>query len=323
MEKNGYITENINNKTLKKRISINMNRKATIIKRASKSLKRKSMHHAPIKKRKSMKVNENNNQEKRKSVKAKSFNNNQGNENISERKSIKSITMKDNQGNTSKIKRKSKRYTINKLKLNGNSFVNNLKLTSGREDKNMKDSSNKGSDVSQHELKNINIMETKILQKSKEKEKENDNNFINLNLININLNNVKDYIPKHSMHILNNYNFEEAIQYDMRSICAIFYIFLLSKEPLCHAFLFRSPLELFPLRLCLLLFIISSDLALNALFYLDDKISEKYKYAKNLFLFTFNNNITIILLSTLIGFIFMTLFTNLSNSTNSIIDVFR
>ena len=67
----------------------------------------------------------------------------------------------------------------------------------------------------------------------------------------------------------------------------------------------------------------STDLALNSFFYLDDIISKKYKYAQNLFLFTFSNNITIILLSAFIGFIFMTLFTNLSNSTNSIRDVFR
>ena len=108
----------------------------------------------------------------------------------------------------------------------------------------------------------------------------------------------------------------------MRSVCAIFYIFLLSKQAILHAFLFRSPLSLFSLRLCLQFFIISSDLALNAIFYLDDKISEKYRYTKNLFLFTFNNNITVILLSTLIGFIFLTLFTKLSNASNAIRNIF-
>ena len=145
----------------------------------------------------------------------------------------------------------------------------------------------------------------------------------NLNLININLNNIKDYTPKSSSHILNIYSFEEAIKYDMRSICLIFYIFLLSKQAAFHAFLFKSPLETFQIRFCLLLFIISSDLALNAIFYLDDKISKKYRSVQNLFLFTFNNNITIILISTFIGFLFLTLFTNLSNSTNKIRDVFR
>jgi hypothetical protein len=142
-------------------------------------------------------------------------------------------------------------------------------------------------------------------------------------LINTNLNKIEEYTPQSSLHILNNYTFEEAIQYDFRSVLAIFYIFLLSKQAICHAFLYRSPLEPFPLRLCLLIFIISCDLALNALFYLDDKISNKYKYAQNLFLFTFNSNITIILLSTLIGFVFMTLWTNLGSSTNELRNIFR
>jgi len=109
----------------------------------------------------------------------------------------------------------------------------------------------------------------------------------------------------------------------MRSLFRIYYIYLLAKQAIFHAFLFKSPLELFPLRLCLLIFIISSDLALNALFYFDDKISEKYRYTKGLLLFAFSNNITVILLSTAIGFILLTLFTKLSNSTNSIRRVFK
>ena len=109
----------------------------------------------------------------------------------------------------------------------------------------------------------------------------------------------------------------------MRPLCKIFYIYLLTNQAIFHAFLFRSPLELFPLRLCLLFFIISSDIALNALFYFDDKISKKYRYAKSLFLFAFSNNITVILLSTFIGFILLTLFTKLSNSTNDLRNIFR
>ena len=102
----------------------------------------------------------------------------------------------------------------------------------------------------------------------------------------------------------------------------ILYIFII-KTSNFSCFLFKSPLEILYLRLCLLIFIYSSDLALNAFFYLDDKISEKYHYAKGLFLFAFSNNITVILLSTFIGFVFMTLFTNLSNSTNEIRNIFR
>ena len=122
---------------------------------------------------------------------------------------------------------------------------------------------------------------------------------------------------------MNNYSFEEAIKYDLRPICSIFYIFLLSKQAAFHTFLYKSPIVLFPIRACLLIFIISSDLALNSFFYLNDKISEKYKFAKNIFLFAFNNNLTVILLSTLIGFLFLTLFTKLSNLTNNIIGIFR
>ena len=189
----------------------------------------------------------------------------------------------------------------------------------------LKDKSTISNSLILKDSKNIDSFPTQGLEKSKTNKeeinlKENGNYF---NLININLKNHKKDVPKSSKCILNNYCFEEAIKYDLRSVLVIFYIFLLSKQAIFHAFLYRSPYEPFPLRLCLLIFIISSDLALNAIFYLDDKISEKYKYAKNLFLFTFNNNLTIILLSTLIGFIFMTLFTNLNNSIHKIRSIFK
>ena len=114
-------------------------------------------------------------------------------------------------------------------------------------------------------------------------------NNVNFNIIKINLNNTKKYTPQNPLIILNNYTFEEAIKYDMRSICAIFYIFLLSKQATMHTFLYKSPLESFQIRFCLLLFVISSDLALNAIFYLDDLISKKKIILK--IYFTFNNNI--------------------------------
>ena len=63
---------------------------------------------------------------------------------------------------------------------------------------------------------------------------------------------------------------KEAFKYDRRNILVIFYIYLLSKEAFFHPFFYKSPLVLFPLRFCLILFIISSDLALNAFFYFND-----------------------------------------------------
>ena len=68
---------------------------------------------------------------------------------------------------------------------------------------------------------------------------------------------------------------------------------------------------------------ISTDLALNALLYLNDNISKKYRYAKSIFLFAFSDNITIIIFSTLLCFILISLLTKLISSTYSIRKVFR
>ena len=219
-------------------------------------------------------------------------------------------------GNTSPINKNKNKSVLAKNKINSNK--------KSRKKKNliMNSRNSISNDIlfSHSNDKNIDQLQTQGENKFNEEKGKRDD--IDLSLIKINLNNLKEYQPTKSNYILNNYTYEEAIKYDLRSVCEIFYIFLLSKQVGFHAFLFRSPLEPFPLRLCLLIFIISSDLALNSFFYLDDKISEKYRYAKNIFLFAFNNNLTVILLSTLIGFIFLTLFTKLSNSTNSIRNVF-
>ena len=176
----------------------------------------------------------------------------------------------------------------------------------------------------QEREKKRNSKMSKKNKKQKIKVKNEYENYENNNftIININLNKGREYIPQYSTQILNNYTFKEAIKFDLRTILLIYYIILLSKQAIFHAFLFKSPLELFSLRLCLFFFIYSSDIALNAFFYLDDKISEKYNQAKNLFLFAFSNNITVILLSTFLGFVLMTLFTNLGNSSNQIRNVF-
>ena len=63
------------------------------------------------------------------------------------------------------------------------------------------------------------------------------NNIFNLNLITINLNHKNKNIPNTSRHILNNYTYEKAIKYDMRATCEIFYIFLLSKQPILCFFI--------------------------------------------------------------------------------------
>ena len=149
----------------------------------------------------------------------------------------------------------------------------------------------------------------------------NDNN--NFGIIRIDLNNIKEYFPLDSNQSLHNYSFDEAIKYDRRNIFRVFYIYLLSKQIIFRTFLQRSPLELFYLRFTLFIFMLSCDLALNALFYFNDNISKKYHYAQNLFLFTFSNNITIIIYSTLISSFLLTFLNKLSNSSDAIRNVFR
>ena len=175
---------------------------------------------------------------------------------------------------------------------------------------------------------NLQMIKTTPKKKNKIKIKDKDNNGINednnFGIIKLKLNSdIKKYYPKDSNQSLHNYTFDEATKYDRRNIFRVFYIYLLSKQIIFRTFLQKSPLELFPLRLTLFIFMLSCDLALNALFYFNDNISKKYHYASNLFFFTFSNNITIILYSTLISYFILTLLSKLSNSSNAIRNVFR
>ena len=238
---------------------------------------------------------------------------------------IKNLKIVDNSSSINYLKEIPKKITSNLNEIQSNNSNNQNKkrnkktkeiiLTSNKFKKNQKlNLREKTEIVPKGNNKNDNIIQ---IEKNK--------NLKNYSLINIqlNLSRKHKHIPPDSHIILNNYNYQEAIKYDLRELCVIFYIFALAKQIFFHTFLFRSPLELFPLRLCLFFFIMSSDLALNALFYFNDNISKKYRNAKNLFLFTFSDNITIIILSTFIGFILLTLLSKLSNSINSIKDIFK
>ena len=185
---------------------------------------------------------------------------------------------------------------------------------------------NKG--IKSNKIKNITVLPTQGISNNKEEDNNiriENKNLEEYTLINmdLNLSRNKKYYPPDSHIILNNYTFEEAIKYDKRELCVIFYIYALSKQIFFHTFLYRSPLEILSLRIILFIFIISSDLALNALFYFNNNISKKYRKAKNLFLFAFSDNILIIFLSTFVGFILLTFLAKLSSSTNTIREVFR
>ena len=102
------------------------------------------------------------------------------------------------------------------------------------------------------------------------------------------------------------------------------YRYLISKDNILNVIFFNPPLELKPLRICILMFNFACDFALNALFYLSDNISDKYHYSgSNKLLFTLINNLTISLSSTIISFILLYFFQTLTKSSNKIENLFR
>ena len=144
------------------------------------------------------------------------------------------------------------------------------------------------------------------------------------NLILINANNSLKNKPPSSKYILNNYNYKEAIKYDERDFWRIFYICILHKEIIINTFFFSSPLEIQNLRLSLFIFTFSCDFALNALFYLNENISEKYHYkGESLYLFILINNLTITAFSTIISYLIVKFLNCLTNSQDSIEQLFR
>ena len=162
-----------------------------------------------------------------------------------------------------------------------------------------------------------------ILRKNNKLNKEN-NCPGYYNLIQISANNSKNNAPPESKYILDNYNYEEAIKYDTRDFWRIYFICLLSKENILNTFFFKSSLESQPIRISLFIFSYSCDLALNALFYFNQKISDKYHYkGESLYLFIFINNMIISIFSTVSSFLLVKSLSFLTNSKNSIEILFR
>ena len=144
------------------------------------------------------------------------------------------------------------------------------------------------------------------------------------NLIQINSKNEENNDPPESLYILDNYDYESAIKFEKRHFLRIFYICLLSSENILNTFFFKTPLEIQSLRLILFIFNFICDSALNALFYLNQKLSDKYHYqGDNLYLFTLVNNLTISLTSTIFSYVLVKALDHLNNSKNSIEDLFR
>ena len=111
-------------------------------------------------------------------------------------------------------------------------------------------------------------------------------------LIKMDANNSSNSPPPESNYILKNYVYETALKYEKRTFWRILYIVMISKDNILNTFILKSPLESQPLRICLLLFAYSCDLALNTLFYFSDNISDRHHYSGNsLFWYSLLNNI--------------------------------
>ena len=174
-------------------------------------------------------------------------------------------------------------------------------------------------------IKKFNTFSSK--KKFQKKAKSNEENKIfpgYYKLIQINSNNEKNNKPPESKFILDNYNYESAIKYDNRDFWRIFYIILLSKENILNTFCFKSPLEIKSLKYSLFIFSYSSDFALNALFYFNQNISDKYHYkGENLYWFSLLNNLIISIFSTLVSYLLVRILGVLTNSKDSIETLFR
>ena len=157
------------------------------------------------------------------------------------------------------------------------------------------------------------------------KEKGNKNIIQQYHLIQLDANNInKNKKPLESNYHLDNYEYETAIEYENRTFWRILYIIILSKDNILNTFLLKFPLESQPLRICLLLFSYTSDLALNTLFYFSDNISDKYHYSgNNLFWFTLFNNILISVISTILSIILGSILESMIDSKESIEDKFK
>ena len=168
-----------------------------------------------------------------------------------------------------------------------------------------------------------------ILSHNKDKKRKNNKtikfkNITQIPLILINANNIGEYNPLKSNYILNIYNYDEAIIYDDRNICRIFLIYLISNDRLLNIIFIHSSLELRPLRICIFLFSYECDLALNAFFYLSDNISDNYHYTgTNKILFSLINNLIISFISSLVSFLLLLFFENLTQSSEKIEKLFR
>ena len=250
------------------------------------------------------------------------FNSTYNNNNISYKEN-KNKELKINQNNTMNSE-KLKRYKILKTKKKNNllSEITNDVMSLGTYDGNIKKRKDKKKN---HNFETNSAKE--IIDYMKDDKTQTDiknKNNREFPLILINADNKGCYNPLQSNYILNNYNYNEAIIHDNRTIWRIFFIYLISKDNILNVIFINPPLELKSLRIIILIFTYSCEFALNAFFYLSNNISDNYHYKGTYkLLYSMINNAIISLVSTLVSFIILFFFQSLSQSSNKIKNLFR
>ena len=241
-------------------------------------------------------------------------------------KKIKDSNSKHENCSTSKKKLldDSKNKMLRKIKtFKGNNLIKPIFIFnySNNKKKKLKLKDKKKSLILPKEKKKNSIMLYKSKEKKKLKIAEKDSDYY---LIRIDANNTINYSTYESKYFLDNFEYEEAIIYDKRTLWRLYIICLLAKENILSTFFLESPLELKSIKLIIFIFIYSCDLALNTLFYFSENISDKYNYkGDNIFWFNFMNNLTISFISFIISFIIVASLQYFIDSKDNIENVFR
>ena len=164
----------------------------------------------------------------------------------------------------------------------------------------------------------------KLSKKNDYKNVNDKNNLKKYSLIQIDANNSYKNKPLSSNILLDNYEYETAIKYDSRSFWRILYITIIAKQNILNIILFKTPLDLFSLRIILLIFNYSSDLAFNTIFYSNENISRKYHYTgESVFVFSIVNNYIQSLFSSIVGLILRKVFKYLIKTRRYFEVIFR
>ena len=233
-----------------------------------------------------------------------------------EKSSINSDTdLKINKKNRNKLLERVKNKNKNKKNLGNNIVLFNCRVYN-QNYLNMKGKKYKNAST-------INLEAVKN-NKNKIKEKEGKKSINKYTLIQMDANNSTNFVPISSNIMLDIYNYKTAIKYEKRSFWRILYMCILAKQNILNILIFKTPLDIQSLRICLFLFTYSCDLAFNTLFYSNENISDKYHYeGNNLFLFTIVNNFVQSFISSIVSIFIILLFQNLIDSREKFEDIFR